>query len=450
MVEDHFTDFKSAKITPSKVQETFVAFANADSGDIWIGVEDKKVNGDRIVGYNSIEEANDLIKVLLRDTSPVVENIEVEFINFGKKGYVLHVFVPKSIRVHYTTSGDCFVRLNASSIKIKGEKINSLSYSKGSFSYERTSVEESEVNDFVDSPVLADYLKRIGSELSPISFLKKQKLISSGKDPKPFVNCVLLFDEEPQATLSTRCAIKVFRILTSDEYKREQLNGAPQTINGPIEQQIYKAIKTVNDLLADAKIEVDGKMVKMQFPEQTIHEILVNAVLHRDYSVSDDIHIRIFDNRVEIISPGRLPGYITLSNIYSERYMRNPNLVRMLHNLPNPVNHDIGEGLDTARNEMKKAGLIDPIIEELTNSVKVTIKYKKRIASLEEVIIKYFEDYPEGTLTNKTVRELSGEDDINKVKSAIQKLRRLEHIEPVNSKVSAFKYSYKKVNAKNK
>ncbi|WP_237713834.1 hypothetical protein [Xanthomonas phaseoli] len=53
-----------------------------------------------------------------------------------------------------------------------------------------------------------------------------------------------------------------------------------------------------------------------------------------------------------------MPGYMTVENLYEERFSRNPNVVRMLHNLPNPVNHDIGEGLDTAKNELKRAGLV--------------------------------------------------------------------------------------------
>ena len=69
------------------------------------------------------------------------------------------------------------------------------------------------------------------------------------------------------------------------------------------------------------------------------------------YSLNDDIHVKIYDNRIEVISPGKLPRYMTVGNIYDERFSRNPNLVRLLQNLPDPVNHDIGEGLDTARNE---------------------------------------------------------------------------------------------------
>ncbi|MEP0872699.1 hypothetical protein NDA01_23040 [Trichocoleus desertorum AS-A10] len=139
-------------------------------------------------------------------------------------------------------------------------------------------------------------------------------------------------------------------------------------------------------------------------------------------------------------SPGRLPGYVTLKNIIDERYSRNPNIVRMLHKLPNPPNHDIGEGLNTAYNAMRKAGLVEPEIRELENAVLVIVEHR-RIASLEDAIIEYLED--NDTVTNKIVRQLTGEDSENKVKKALQKLRRDGVIEVVDSSVSVYKYSYR-------
>ncbi|MBU3894702.1 ATP-binding protein [Serratia rubidaea] len=56
--EDHFNDLKSKRIAPAKLQETFVAFANSDGGEIYLGVEDKKASGDRIDGFHEPEEAN--------------------------------------------------------------------------------------------------------------------------------------------------------------------------------------------------------------------------------------------------------------------------------------------------------------------------------------------------------------------------------------------------------
>lgn len=442
--EDHFQDIKSKAIAPSKLQETFVAFANSDGGEIWLGVEDKKFTGERIAGFSKKEDANDILHTLLELTNPTVENVEIEFINFDSKGFILHIDIPKSPKVHYCANGDCFIRINARKEKIKGERITQLGYAKGAFVYEKQPVEIAELSDYVGSDLLKNYMRRVSSNLEEEVFLRKQRLLTK-KDGefKPNVACVLMFDDEPQATLDTRCAIKVYRLLTNEsEYKREQLKTDPKTINGPIENQIINAIKEVHDLLKDSTVTIDGELEKLNYPSKAIHEILVNAVVHRDYSLNDDIHVKIFDNRIEIVSPGKLPGYITTNNIYEERFSRNPNLVRLLHNLPNPLNHDIGEGLDTARNEMKKYGLIEPIIEEVGNSVRITIKHKK-IASLEDTILKYLGSDYSKTITNRAVREISGEDDVNKVKKAFQKLRQLGKIEAVDPKATAFDFSYK-------
>ena len=119
--EDHFRDRKSVKIRPAKAQESFVAFANADGGDLYIGVEDDSVNSERIDGFADQEDANNLIGLLLEDTKPSVENVDTEFVDFGNKGLVLHFSIPKSPKVHYTSTSDCYLRVNASTRKIRGE-----------------------------------------------------------------------------------------------------------------------------------------------------------------------------------------------------------------------------------------------------------------------------------------------------------------------------------------
>lgn len=403
--EDHFNDIKSKRIAPSKLQETFVAFANSDGGDLYVGIEDVKESGERIAGFNLPEEANDLIAHLLEETQPAVENVVIEFLSTVDKGMILHLAIPKSPKVHYTSSKDCFIRINAAKKKITGERITQLGYSKGAEPFERKAAQNVEIDDILDSEALSDYMERVGSHLEKSSFLRKQSLLTKrGDDKVPNVGCVLLFDDNPQATLDTRCAVKVYRLRTTEnEYRREQLEEMPVTIDGHIEEIIEKTIDKVSSYIAGASFQDGGSLVKLQYPSEALKEILVNAVIHRDYSLNDDIHVRIFDNRIEIQSPGRLPGYMRIDNLYDERFSRNPNVVRMLHNLPNPVNHDIGEGLDTAKNELKKAGLIDPRFEEKENAFLVTIKHQK-IASIEDVIIGYFIENPNGELTNKLVR----------------------------------------------
>jgi ATP-dependent DNA helicase RecG len=443
--EDHFNDVKSKRIKPSKLQETFVAFANSDGGDLYVGIEDKSETGERIVGFTTQEEANAAISVLLEETKPAVENVLVEFLEVSGKGLILHFGIPKSPKVHYTASGDCHIRINAEKRKITGERVTQLGYSKGAEPYERKAVLDAELEDITESPYLQDYMERIQTSLKPEVFVRKQRLLTKVEDERiPNVGCVLLFDEEPQATLQTRCAVKVYRLRTTDkEYKREQLEEMPRTINGPTETVINDTIMQVSEYIDGASFQDGDKLVKMEYPAEALKEVLVNAVIHRDYSLNDDIHVRIFDNRIEIKSPGKLPGYMNTDNLYDERFSRNPNIVRMLHNLPDPVNHDIGEGLDTVKNELKKAGLVPPTFEELENSFVVTIKHQK-IASVEDVVIKHLEDYPDSVLTNKLVRQLSGEEDMQKVKKALQRLRNTGVIKPVDENASAFNFQYKK------
>ena len=441
--EDHFNDVKSKRINPGKLQETFVAFANSDGGDLYIGIEDKSETGERVVGFEEQENANSLISTLLEETNPAVENVLIEFLKVEGKGLILHFGIPKSPKVHYTAAGDCYVRINAAKRKIKGDRVTQLGYSKGAEPYERRALDNVDIEDITECELLSRYMDRVGTHLEPESFLRKQRLLTKKDGERvPNVGSVLLFNDEPQATLETRCAVKVYRLRTTEsEYKREQLEEMPVTINGDVEGIIEKTINQVAKYIDGASFQDAGKLVKLNYPSEALKEILVNAVIHRDYSLNDDVHVRVFDNRVEVQSPGKLPGYMTLDNLYDERFSRNPNVVRMLHNLPNPVNHDIGEGLDTAKNELKKAGLIDPIFDEKENAFVVTIKHQ-RLAAVEDVILQYFSDNPGSSISNKLVRQLSGENDMQKVKLALQKLRASGEIKLEDENASAFNYRY--------
>lgn len=439
--EDHFVDLKSRRTPPRDLQKHFVAFANTDGGDIYVGIEDPKARGPRIRGFSKPEDANDVVHSLA-EVTPTVDGVDLEFLECRPGGLVLHVSLPKSPRVHYTADNECYIRRNASTRKLKGDQITRLGYAKGSFSCENQPVATA-LEAIAESTELKTYLNRVGTALEVGIFLKKQRLVVEGNGrPRPTVGAVLLFDDEPQATLDTRCGVKVYRLNTTDRgYKREHLAGPATTIEGPLERQIRAVIEHVNSLLANVSYKVGGNLVKLKYPSEALFEILVNAVIHRDYSINDDVHVRVYDNRVEVQSPGRLPGSVTIENILDERYARNPKIVRMLHKLPEPVNHDIGEGLNTAKNALHKAGLVPPVFQELENAFLVTVEHR-RIASLEDMIIEYLRK--NDTVTNKVIRQLSGEDSENKVKKAFQMLRGKGVVEPIDPNANAFQFVYRK------
>lgn len=151
-------------------KKVFVAFANTDGGELYVGIEDEKVSGGRINGFEKVEDANAIFETLLEQTIPAVENIDIEFIDFETEGLVLHIFIPKSPKVHFTSQQKCFIRINASKKEIKGEKILALGYAKGSYQYEKQIVKHADIEDLITSQYLGSYMQRIRSELEPIRF----------------------------------------------------------------------------------------------------------------------------------------------------------------------------------------------------------------------------------------------------------------------------------------
>lgn len=252
----------------------------------------------------------------------------------------------------------------------------------------------------------------------PEQWLKKQQLIIN---EKPTVAGVLIFSEEPQALLPKRCGVKIYRYKTSDEEgRRENLAFDPITIEGCLYNQISEAVDKTKEIIEEIPKLDDGRLEQIEYPQETLHEIITNAVLHRDYSILKDVQIRIFDNRVEIESPGRLPGHITVNNILREQFARNGTIVRLINKFPNAPNKDVGEGLNTAFDAMSRLRLKPPIIGELENSVIVYIKHEP-LASIESAIMEYLSE--NNSITNRIAREIAGVASESTIKAAFYRLR---------------------------
>jgi ATP-dependent DNA helicase RecG len=176
------------------------------------------------------------------------------------------------------------------------------------------------------------------------------------------------------------------------------------------------------------------------YPRETLHEIVTNAVLHRDYSIAADIQIRVFDNRVEVESPGVLPGHITVKNMLDEQFARNGALVRLINKFPEPPNKDVGEGLNTAFEAMKRLRLRPPVVEETASSVIVRIKHEP-LATPEQSIMDYLENHPE--ITNRIARELTGIRSENSMKEVFYRLRKTGVIDQVPNRSQAKKAWHK-------
>ncbi|WP_236749623.1 ATP-binding protein [Aeromonas caviae] len=325
-----------------------------------------------------------------------------------------------------STKGEIFVRQNAGKIKIeKPEDIAKLKFDKGIFTFEDEWIDVN-VKKLKESKSITNFTINIIPHSEPIKYLENQELV---RNEQAKVVGVLLFCDEPAIYLAKRCSIKIMRYKTREEdIGREFLDGVPLTVEGDAYNLIYQAVDKTKKIIENIKRLGDKSLVSITYPHETIHEIITNAVLHRDYSIAADVQIRIFDNRVEVESPGKLPGHVTTKNILDTQSARNPTLVRLINKFPEPPNKDVGEGLNTAFRAMNLLRLKAPEIVETDDSVLVFI-YHQSLASPEELVIDYLREHEE--ITNRIGREITGIKSENKMKSVFLRLKDRDIIEQI-------------------
>lgn len=245
------------------------------------------------------------------------------------------------------------------------------------YSYEDEIVRESEITDATESEVYKRFSNAIIPRVDPRSWLIKQQLVH---EDKLTVAGELLFADEPQICLPKRSSIKILRYKTSGIAERDMLAEQPITIEGCAYDLIVKAVSQTKEIV-ESILKPENSFENIGYPEEVLREIIANAVLHRDYAIATDIQIRIFDNRVEVESPGCFPARVTAENILDTQVSRNPKLVRLLSKFPDPPNKGVGEGLSTAFEAMRKLRLKTLEIKELTNAVLVCISCEKLVSS---------------------------------------------------------------------
>lgn len=420
--EDHFFDRKALAVSGAKIQKITVAFANTDGGEFVVGIADdaaEPVPAKRWQGAAKIEDFNGVLQALTEVTPSPPVTYEI-LRRKGTPGLVLKVDVQKSAHVHQTADKVVYVRLGAQSIPVKdAEQINQLGYAKGAMTFEDHVVDAATAEDVVDTEVIRSFLDGYSPKTDPIEFLTNQHLIDD-KTWKPRVAGILLFSSNPSAIMPRKCAVKIARYETREEEPdREHLKDV-RTIEADAYNLIHQSIRTITDIMSTTKIWTAQGLRPVDYPPETIWEIFVNAIIHRDYSISDDVRVLIFNNRIEIISPGRLPAYVTEANILDTRYTRNPKLVRTLNRYKNPPNKDLGEGLNTAYQKMKERQLKQPELYNEKNWVRVVIPHAP-LAKPSEAILDFLKT--SDFITNKQAKELTGIRSENKVKTEFYKLR---------------------------
>jgi ATP-dependent DNA helicase RecG len=242
-----------------------------------------------------------------------------------------------------------------------------------------------------------------------------------GNEVQPTRAAVLLFAEEPGGLLAAQGSRADIRLMVYDGKQAvpgatPNLRKTPKTIRGPVIEQIDAAVKTVLDELAQGlTLSGSGFKTKHLYPERVVKEAIVNAVIHRDYRLNRDIFIRLFDDRIEVESPGVFPGNITPANIdKAGSKARNPLIAQNLREFPVAPNIDAGEGVKMMFAEMANAKLYPPQYRQNTEaaveSVTVTLLNLERPTVWDEV--SHWID-KHGEITNAELCKIAGMDTLN-------------------------------------
>lgn len=414
--EGHFCELKSTAIQPARLSRSIAAFSNAEGGELYVGISQDNTRKNFWAGFPVQESANGYLQCF-ESLFPLGDGYTYSFLASSiDSGLVLKIEIEKSRGVMKASDARVYVRRGAQNLPYESdEDLTRLRRNKGLTSFETEPVcADPEV--IINSSVISQFMSEVVPSAEPGTWLRKQQVI---QNDKPTVCGIVLFAEEPQALLPKRSGIKVYRYLTTEEGTRDTLSGLPVSVEGHAYELIHEAVRVAVEIIESVRVNSHDGLEAAKYPITALHEIITNAVLHRDYSIADDIHIRIFDNRVEVVSPGTLPAHITPENILEERFARNASIVRLINKFPDPPNKDVGEGLNTAFMAMREMKLKPPLIEQRGGSVKVILRHEP-LATPEEIILSYLKNQEK--ITNRIARELCFIGPENKMKGILQRL----------------------------
>jgi ATP-dependent DNA helicase RecG len=352
--------------------ETLAAFANADGGTVLIGVSTTGALREEV-------EPEHLEAVLLRAQAMCRPPVHTSWqLLETSRGTAIAISVPRSPQLHSLSDGRVLLRSSVRNRPLSGEEIRQLASAKGAGDFEQETAVGAKPAD-LDENLIAEYAEKRrlrgprGERLSSADLLADSGALD--EEGRVTVAGLLLFGRNPQRLFPQSGAVLV-RFPGTRPIGGEGPPGymRREEIGGSLGQVIEGLWNTVWEDVRHESVVSGLKRIDLpEYPPFAVREAVVNAVAHRDYRLSGRrIEVRMFDDRLEVISPGGLPGHITLDNIVEEHFSRNPRLVKGLFYAG--FIEELGLGIDRMIDEMVQAGHPRPHFEAHPFTFKVTLR----------------------------------------------------------------------------
>ena len=377
MNEKQIFDRKSILIRPADLSDTLCAFANADGGTVAIGISDKNRRIEGVDNYQG--QLNDILRVPIDFCNPTVP-VTTEMVDCvnskGKPDHVLLMHIEASPQFHANQADEAFVRVGDKNKKLDFNDRLTLMYAKGVRYYEDEPVADATIDD-LDLDFVGEYCKRIGYAKSPEEYVRENKKFVTMKDGKEQVSvaAILLFGKNPQIFFP-RAYIRFIRYDGTEALVGKDMNVIKDKIfEGRILEQVEQAVEFIKIQMKEKTyLGHDGIFVTDEEYNEFIRtEIVVNAATHRDYGIKGtDIQIKMFDDRLEVDSPGTFAGMVKKENIRYTHFSRNPKIAAFLKDYG--YVKEYGEGVDRMCRELAAIGLPAPVFNNSTFILKTIVK----------------------------------------------------------------------------
>ena len=334
--------------------ETIAAFANSEGGTVVLGVDLLGRPTDSIQA-DEVEAA--LGQAVIRTRPPAA--VEWQQHNLPG-GCVVTLRVPRSPELHALQDGRVLIRQRAENRPMGGEAIRHLAAAKSVGDFETSAIPGSSLLDF-DRRALDEYLQhRAKRGRRPLNDSLERHLVEIGAmtaDGEATASGLLVFGKRPQIYLPHSGALFV-KFYGKEPRGRDGQAGYGRRveIEGPLPRVMERAWSLVwEEMRVEAVVSGLKREELPEYPRFAVREALVNAFCHRDYRLKGrKVEIRMYEDRLEVISPGGLPGYMTLDNLVEEHFSRNPRLVASLFEWG--YIEELGLGIDRMIEEMLQSG----------------------------------------------------------------------------------------------
>jgi ATP-dependent DNA helicase RecG len=361
-----------AEVEP--LAECLVALANGDGGMIVLGLDSNGRPTDSIWE----EEAEGALREALRLCHPPVpthwQPVETP------SGVLIGIEVPRSPDLHALDDGRVLVRQGEYNRPLSGHEVRDLAAGKNSADFEMEVVPGAQPDD-LDPDIIRDYLDQRQARGAPRVLDVPQMLWEIGATDRagnPTTVGILLFGRKPQLFFPQSGVVFVKFAGTEPRGEDGGIGyGRRDEIGGNLARIIERTWNIIfEEMRVGATVNGLERAELLEYPRFAVREALVNAVAHRDYRIRGRrIEIRMYADRLEIISPGGLPGYMTLDNLVEEHFSRNPRLVSGLFQWG--YIEELGLGIDQMIEEMVQQGHEPPVFRAMPHLFTVQLHNKR-------------------------------------------------------------------------